>query len=46
MSIAVPFAGMTRGRLKISVGDGGNKDLLLAMRRHANFVGGHRSRSF
>jgi len=39
MSIAVASpAGMMRGRLNISVGDGGNKDLLLAMRRHANFV--------
>src|SRR5882724_7128937 len=39
MSIAVAFPpGMMRGRLNISVGDGGNKDWLLAMRRHANFV--------
>jgi uncharacterized membrane protein YecN with MAPEG domain len=31
-------AGSTRGRMKVSVGDGGSKELLLAMRRHANFV--------
>ena len=30
--------GRMRGKLKISVGDGGNSELLLAMRRHANFV--------
>jgi uncharacterized protein len=39
MGIAVAFrAGMLRGKLNISVGDGGNRDLLLAMRRHANFA--------
>jgi uncharacterized protein len=37
--IAVAFpAGMLRGKLNISVGDGGNPSLLLAMRRHANFA--------
>ena len=30
--------GMIRGSNAISVGDGGRPDLLLAMRRHANFV--------
>ncbi len=30
--------GLLRGKTKISVGDGGNPDLLLAMRRHANFA--------
>lgn len=39
VSIGVSFlAGSLRGKLGVSVGDGGNKDLLLAMRRHANFV--------
>ena len=32
------IAGSMRGRLKVSVGDGGNDQLTLAMRRHANFV--------
>ena len=32
------FAGSLRGKTKISVGDGGNQELLLAMRRHANFT--------
>ncbi|MEZ5497786.1 MAG: MAPEG family protein [Steroidobacteraceae bacterium] len=31
-------AGGLRGKLDISIGDGGNKELLLAMRRHANFA--------
>ena len=31
-------AGRLRGATKISVGDGGDPDLLLAMRRHSNFV--------
>jgi hypothetical protein len=31
-------AGRLRGRLGVAVGDGGNPELLLAMRRHANFV--------
>ncbi len=31
-------AGRLRGRLNISIGDGGNPELLLAMRRHANFA--------
>jgi uncharacterized membrane protein YecN with MAPEG domain len=39
MSIAVAFpAGALRGKTGISIGDGGNPDLLLAMRRHANFA--------
>jgi uncharacterized protein len=39
MLIGVAFpAGMLRGKLNVSVGDGGNPALLLAMRRHANFV--------
>jgi uncharacterized membrane protein YecN with MAPEG domain len=39
ISLGVSFpAGSLRGKLGISVGDGGNKDLLLAMRRHANFI--------
>jgi hypothetical protein len=31
-------AGKMRGQTGISVGDGGNPDLALAMRRHGNFV--------
>jgi uncharacterized membrane protein YecN with MAPEG domain len=31
-------AGSLRGKLGISLGDGGNQELLLAMRRQANFV--------
>src|SRR5690349_3562975 len=39
MAIAVAFpAGSLRGKLNIPLGDGGNRDLLRAMRRHANFV--------
>ena len=39
MSMGVSFpAGRLRGQTKISVGDGGNQELLLAMRRHANFI--------
>jgi uncharacterized membrane protein YecN with MAPEG domain len=39
MSIAVSYpAGSLRGKLNIPFGDGGNKDLLMAMRRQANFV--------
>jgi uncharacterized membrane protein YecN with MAPEG domain len=37
LGLAMP-AGRLRGATKISVGDGGDPDLLLAMRRHANFV--------
>ena len=37
IGIAAP-AGRLRGQLNISVGDGGNPELLCAMRRHANFV--------
>jgi uncharacterized membrane protein YecN with MAPEG domain len=39
MAIAIAFkAGRLRGRLNVPIGDGGNRDLLLAMRRHANFA--------
>ena len=39
MSLAVSTpAGSLRGKTGISVGDGGNQDLLLAMRRHSNFA--------
>jgi uncharacterized membrane protein YecN with MAPEG domain len=39
MSIAVALpAGRMRSEKGISVGDGGDIDLVLAMRRHANFV--------
>jgi uncharacterized protein len=37
MGVAFP-AGRLRGQANVSIGDGGRKDLLLAMRRHANFV--------
>jgi uncharacterized membrane protein YecN with MAPEG domain len=37
LGLAMP-AGRLRGATKISVGDGGDPELLLAMRRHANFV--------
>ncbi|MCR9279512.1 MAG: MAPEG family protein [Pseudomonadaceae bacterium] len=32
------IAGRTRGKAGVSIGHGGNDELLLAMRRHANFV--------
>lgn len=39
MSIVVAFpAGKLRGETGISIGDGGNQELLLAMRRQANFI--------
>jgi uncharacterized membrane protein YecN with MAPEG domain len=39
MSIALAWlAGRRRGKTNISVGDGGDRQLLLAMRRHANFL--------
>ncbi|MAV24825.1 MAG: hypothetical protein CMQ05_01735 [Gammaproteobacteria bacterium] len=39
MSIVISSrAGFLRGKTKISIGDGGNAEVLLAMRRHANFV--------
>jgi len=39
MAIAIAFkAGRLRGQLNIPLGDGGNRDMLLAMRRHANFA--------
>ena len=31
-------AGRLRGSTQISIGDGGNREMLLAMRKHANFV--------
>lgn len=37
IALAAP-AGQLRGKTKISVGDGGNPELLLAMRRQANFL--------
>ncbi len=37
IAVAIP-AGRLRSVTGISVGDGGNPDLVLAMRRHANFV--------
>lgn len=37
VAVAAP-AGLLRGKLGISIGDGGNADLLLAMRRHGNFA--------
>lgn len=39
IAIGIAFrAGRLRGQLGVSVGDGGNGDLLCAMRRHANFT--------
>jgi len=39
MSLVISFkAGSLRGKLNVSIGDGGHQELLLAMRRHANFV--------
>jgi hypothetical protein len=39
MSIAIAYkAGSMRGKSGISLGHGDNKELLLAMRRHANFA--------
>ena len=39
LSIAIAFqAGMMRGKAGISIGHGDNMELLVAMRRHANFV--------
>ena len=39
MAIAIAFpAGRLRGQTGISAGDGGNQDLLIAMRRHSNFI--------
>jgi uncharacterized membrane protein YecN with MAPEG domain len=39
MAISVAFpAGSLRGKLAVPVGDGGNRDLLVAMRRQANFI--------
>ncbi len=39
ISVAIAFqAGILRGKLNISIGDGSNRELLLAMHRHANFT--------
>ena len=39
VSLGISFmAGSLRGKTKISIGDGGNQEMLLAMRRHGNFV--------
>ena len=39
LSLVLSFlVGNMRGKTGVSIGDGGNKDLLLAMRRQANFV--------
>jgi uncharacterized membrane protein YecN with MAPEG domain len=39
VALSVAFAAARlRGQLKVSVGDGGNPQLLCAMRRHANFA--------
>jgi hypothetical protein len=39
ISIVLGFlAGSMRGRLQIPFGDGGNKELMVAIRRHANFT--------
>ena len=39
ISLVLSFlAGSLRGKTGISIGDGGNTELLLAMRRHSNFV--------
>ena len=39
MSIAVAFpVGSLRGKLGVSIGDGGDQNLLLALRRHGNFT--------
>lgn len=32
------LSGRLRGKVGASIGDGGNKEMLLSMRRHANFV--------
>ncbi len=39
MNIVLAFqVGKLRGKTEISIGDGGNQALLVAMRRHANFI--------
>jgi uncharacterized membrane protein YecN with MAPEG domain len=39
VSMAIAFkAGSLRGKKNIPLGDGGDRELLLAMRRHSNFV--------
>lgn len=39
MSVAIAIVvGRVRGKADVSIGDGGNVDLIAAMRRHANFV--------
>ncbi|HXK21148.1 MAG TPA: MAPEG family protein [Myxococcota bacterium] len=37
LALEIPI-GMLRGRGNVSLGDGGNPDLTVAIRRHANFV--------
>ena len=37
VAVAVP-AGRLRGQTGVSIGDGGNAELLLAIRRHGNFA--------
>ncbi|MEM9530138.1 MAG: MAPEG family protein [Pseudomonadota bacterium] len=36
--VLASIAGNMRGKKQISVGDGGDQEMLLAMRRHGNFV--------
>ena len=39
LSMVVAYrAGSLRGKKNIPLGDGGDRDMLLAMRRHANFI--------
>ncbi len=39
ISVAIAIVvGRVRGKADVSIGDGGNVDLIAAMRRHANFV--------
>jgi hypothetical protein len=39
MSVAIGFPiGRLRGKLNVSLGDGGHQDLQLAIRRHGNFM--------
>jgi uncharacterized membrane protein YecN with MAPEG domain len=37
MGLSIP-CGQVRGKTGITIGDGGNQDLIIAMRRQANFV--------
>lgn len=39
LSLYLSFlCGKQRGKAKVSIGDGGDQELIVAMRRHANFV--------